>query len=282
MKPLLRKFSIQTEYSFGVQEYEGTHFYNQWHFHPELELALIEKGSGTRLIGNHVERYNNNELVLIGSNVPHLWQSDESCTESQSMVIHFLEGFGGAPLVHLPEMKNIKALFEKAQRGIIFEGKTLVQVSEMLTTISQKQGAERFISFLQILHILSLSQEVRFLSNIDSQGLISQSDTERINQIYSFVLANFSENITIEAMSRVANLSPTSFCRYFKKCTNKTFVDFLIEVRINHACKQLIETSKPIGQIAIESGYNSLSNFNTHFKKIMKATPLNYKKYYLS
>lgn len=282
MKPLLRKFSIQTEYSFGVQEYEGTHFYNQWHFHPELELALIEKGSGTRLIGNHVERYNNNELVLIGSNVPHLWQSDENCTESQSMVIHFLEGFGGAQLVHLPEMKNIKALFEKAQRGIIFEGKTLVQVSEMLTTISQKQGAERFISFLQILHILSLSQEVRFLSNIDSQGLISQSDTERINQIYSFVLANFSENITIEAMSRVANLSPTSFCRYFKKCTNKTFVDFLIEVRINHACKQLIETSKPIGQIAIESGYNSLSNFNTHFKKIMKATPLNYKKYYLS
>lgn len=282
MKPLLRKFSIQTEYSFGVQEYEGTHFYNQWHFHPELELALIEKGSGTRLIGNDVERYNNNELVLIGSNVPHLWQSDENCTESQSMVIHFLEGFGGTQFVHLPEMKNIKALFEKAQRGIIFEGKTLAQVSEMLTAISQKQGAERFISFLQILHILSLSQEARFLSNIDSQGLISQSDTERINQIYSFVLANFSENITIEAMSRVANLSPTSFCRYFKKCTNKTFVDFLIEVRINHACKQLIETSKPIGQIAIESGYNSLSNFNTHFKKIMKTTPLNYKKYYLS
>jgi AraC-like DNA-binding protein len=123
-----------------------------------------------------------------------------------------------------------------------------------------------------ILHVSS--------QKIGSNTFSPPSDTARINQIYAYILSHFSENITVEKLAEVANLSTTSFCRYFKKCSNKTFIDFLIEIRMGYACKQLIETDKTVGQICIESGYNSISNFNSYFKKTTKLTPLAYQKLY--
>jgi AraC-like DNA-binding protein len=282
MKPLLRKFSIQTDYSFSWQHYSAPHFYNHWHFHPELELLYIVNGTGTRLVGDSVAAFCAGELVLVGANLPHLWRSDDHCENSESVVIHILENFAGKDFLQIPEMKSIKDLFQKAQCGLVFEGKTVGMVSKILLGMQHKTGVERVIDLLTILKTISECSEIYALSKFGFNAQNSHSDTERINKIYAYVLSNFSENITVEQMARLANLSTTSFCRYFKKCTNKTFLDFLIEVRIGHARKQLIETDKSVGQISLEVGYNSISNFNSYFKKTTNMTPLAYQKAYKS
>jgi AraC-like DNA-binding protein/quercetin dioxygenase-like cupin family protein len=280
MKPLLRKISLQSDSSFSVQHYSAPHFYNHWHFHPELELILVQEGTGTRLIGDNVEPLKKGELVFLGSNLPHLLRSDDACALSESVVIHVLEDFAGKDFMHMPEMRNIKDLFYRAQRGLIFEGKTRKIVTDMLIKLQEQKGIERLIGFLTIFKTLAASTETRTLSKIGANNFIPPTDTARINQIYAYVLSHFAENLTVEKMAHISNLSTTSFCRYFKKCSNKTFMDFLIEIRIGYACKQLIETDKPVGQISVEAGYNSISNFNSFFKKTTKLTPLAYQKLY--
>jgi AraC-like DNA-binding protein/mannose-6-phosphate isomerase-like protein (cupin superfamily) len=279
MKPLLRKISLQSDSSFSVQHHKAAQFYNYWHFHPEIELVLVQEGTGTRLVGDSVELFKKGDLILIGSNLPHLIRA-ENAGELSAVVIHVMEDFAGKEFIQMPEMKSIKDLFYKAQRGIIFEGATKELVSDMLIPILQQKGIERLMTFLHIFKTLSESSDIRFLSKLGSNSFNYPIDTTRINEVYTHVLSHFSENLTIENMARIANLSPTSFCRYFKKCTNKTFVDFLTEVRIGYACKQLIETDKTVGQISLEAGYNSISNFNSLFKKATKVAPLVYQKYY--
>jgi AraC-like DNA-binding protein/quercetin dioxygenase-like cupin family protein len=279
MKPLLRKISLQSDSSFSVQHHLAAQFYNYWHFHPEIELVLVQHGTGTRLVGDSVELFKKGDLILIGSNLPHLIRAENAGALS-AVVIHVMEDFAGKEFIQMPEMKGIKDLFYKAQRGIIFEGATKELVSDMLIPILQQKGIERLMTFLNIFKTLSESSDMRFLSKLGSNSFNYPIDTTRINEVYTHVLSHFSENLTIENMARIANLSPTSFCRYFKKCTNKTFVDFLTEVRIGYACKQLIETDKTVGQISGEAGYNSISNFNSLFKKATKVAPLVYQKYY--
>lgn len=280
MKPVLRKILLQSGNSFSYEHYSAAHFYNYWHYHPELELVFIREGSGTRLIGDNVEPFKPGDLILMGANLPHLWRSDDACPHSESIAIHILEDFAGKEFIQLPEMRKIKDLFHRAQRGIIFEGKTRETVIEMLPEVFEKKDLGRLIALLSIFRILAESHETRFLSKMGTNTATLPNDTARINQIYAYVLSHFDENITIESMGRLANMSTTSFCRYFKKCSNKTFVDFLMEIRIGYACKQLIETDKTIGQICQESGYNSISNFNNFFKKATNMTPSAYQKYY--
>lgn len=278
MKPVLRKISLQSGNSFSFQHYSAAHFYNYWHYHPELELVLIREGYGTRMIGDNIEPFKSGELVLIGANLPHLWRSDNACHHSESISIHLLEHFAGKDFISMPEMRNIRNLFQRAQHGIIFEPRVSAVVSEMLLEVYEKKEEDRLIQLLSLFKILAESTDTRLLSKIGANTLTPPSDTARINQVYAYVLTHFSENITVESMAEVANLSTTSFCRYFKKCANRTFVDFLMEIRIGYACKLLIETDKTIGQICQESGYNSISNFNNFFKKATKMTPSAYQK----
>lgn len=284
MKPILRKIDTSHDYSFSVREDIAPYLYNHWHFHPEIELTYIRKGRGMRLVGDSMESFSDGDLILIGDNLPHYWRSDplyfQNCStiHVEAIAIHFMKDFWGVPFLNLPEMKDIRDLMLKAGRGIKIMGETRSRIIPIMERMLQAGSAERIALLINMLNILSLSKTYRLLSSIGFGNAYDLIETGNINAIYNYTFDNFQNRISIEEISAVANVSPNSFCRYFKTRTNKTYWQFLLEVRIGYACKLLIENKMNISQICYSCGFNNLSNFNRQFKRITNRTPSKYLK----
>ena len=284
MKPHLLKVSLKPESSFNIDKKQGGNFYNQWHFHPELELIYIHKGRGTRFIGNDVHRFEPGELFLFGSNLAHMWRCDpeyfqkDSKLKAEVTVIYFHHDFLGDKFFSTPELKPIESLLEKAKQGIKITGNTKVQVKELMAKLSAAKGLERIILLLTILEKIEKSKEKLFINSSYHSIKIERSETDRLNKIFRHISDNFQRKITLAEIASVANLSAKAFCRYFKSKTRKTFYDFLLEVRVTHACNLLLEKDMTIYEVCYDSGFNNISNFNRYFKKIMNKTPMEFKK----
>ena len=274
--------------SFSIRRDVVLYFYNRWHYHPELELVHIEQGSGTQFIGDNIQNFQSGDLILIGPNLPHYWRCDEKYFQgntnlyAQATVLHFSENIFGDTFLNLPENKGIIEFLEKAKRGMKLLGEHNVLVKSLLQNLLDQKESNSIIALLQILQTLSQDQEVKLLSNSAYQEGFDQHDTDRINHIYQYSLANFQQKITIEEIAEVANISPNSFCRYFKSRSRKTYSQFLLELRIGHACKLLLEEKLSVAQICYESGFNNFANFNKYFKILTKRSPLQYQKEYRS
>jgi AraC-like DNA-binding protein len=286
MKPHLLKIPKEAEHSFSVRYDMVSHFYNKWHYHPELELVYIIEASGRQFIGDSIHHFKNNDLILVGSNLPHLWRCDEKFMEKgsklkvEAVIIHFLPDCFGSEFFKMPENKFLLNLFQKAQMGVRIKDQSRDLVSDLMRRLVTAKNSERIILLLQILETIAHSDQTR---TICSEGLsfqYSHSEAERLNTIYQHILNNFSKQLTLEQIAKIAHLTPNGFCRYFKSRIKKPFSKFLLEVRIGHACKLLAETEKSVAEICYESGFNNFSNFNRHFKGIAGRTPLNHRKYY--
>jgi len=286
MKPKLLKIALAPEHSFSIRYDVVPFFFNEWHFHPEIELVYINEGTGTQFIGDNIQQFNTGDMVLVGSNLPHLWLCDEKYfvkankLKVTSTVIHFMPDMLGNSFFKLPENKEIDKLLEKARMGLQIHRQTKAQVLEKMQALLQAQSSEKIILLLQILHILAHSKELSPIVSKNYQLLIPQKESERINIIYQHVFNQFKHPVKLEEVAALIHMSPNSFCRYFKTRTRKTFSSFLLEVRINHACKLLTETDLTISEICYKSGFNNFSNFNRHFKKETGNTPLQYKTKY--
>jgi AraC-like DNA-binding protein len=286
MKPHLLKIPKEDEHSFSVRYDIVSFFYNKWHYHPEFELVYIIEASGRQFIGDSIHHFKNNDLILIGTNLPHLWRCDEkfltknSKLKVEAIIIHFLPECFGPEFFNLPENKTLLRLFQKSQMGIRIKGQTGVVVGDCMRQLVTAKNSERIILLLKILHTIAESGQTK---TICSEGLTFQYDAgeaERLNTIYQYILNNFTKQISLVQIAKVAHLTPNGFCRYFKSRIKKTFSRFLIEVRIGHACKLLAESDKSVADICYECGFNNFSNFNRHFKHIASRTPLNHRKYY--
>ncbi len=286
MKPILRKIDIGTDYSFSIREDIHPYLYNHWHYHPEVELTFIRKGKGIRLVGDSMQPFEDGDLILLGANVPHLWRSDASYFEQSSeltieaIAIHFKTDFWGDTFFSLPEVTPIKKILERAQRGIKISGATRGYVTGKMEKILHARGIERIEQLLHILNHITASEDCEPLSSSGFVQTYNASNTDRIDQIFNYTFTHFKEPLSIEKVASAINLSPHSFCRYFKTRTLKTYWQFLLEVRIGHACKLLIEDKYNISEIAFQSGFSNLSNFNRQFKTVMRRTPMQYVKAY--
>jgi len=281
MKPFLLQVAVSPEQSFAVRENVNPLFYNQWHYHAELELTYVEQGAGLRFVGDSIQNFEAGDLILLGSNLPHFWRSENAAsseTDCQAMVIQFSATFWGETFLNLPELTSLKTLFTAARRGIRVQGKTQEQVYNLMQTLAQATGVERILMLLQILQLIADSTDVSYLSSAGFNIPLNETDTRRIARIYAYTLANFSDKIKLADVAAVAHLTPHAFCRYFKTHTRKTYTQFLLEIRISHACKLLMADKLSIGQICLESGFQNFSNFNRYFKAITKLTPQNYYK----
>lgn len=286
MKPHLLKIHLIPENSFSVRYDVVPHFYNKWHFHPEFELVHIIKGSGQQFIGDNVHIFKAGDMLLLGSNLPHLWKSDEKYFQDnpdmkmEAIVIHFMPDCFGKDFFALPENKPLSSLLRKSQQGIRVKNETRLEVSSLTRQLLTAKETERIILLLQILNIIANSNDTKVVCN---EGLIfenNQRESERLNSIYQFILNNYSRTITLKEIASVAHMSPHSFCRYFKSRIKKTFSKTLMEVRIGKACQQLADTDRSIADICYSCGYNNLSNFNRHFKMITGKTPAEHRKFY--
>ncbi|MDQ6476814.1 AraC family transcriptional regulator [Dyadobacter sp. LHD-138] len=286
MKPQLLKVPKGLQQSFSIRRDVVLYFYNRWHYHPEIELVHIEQGSGTQFVGDNIQNFQSGDLLLIGPNLPHYWRCDEkyfkgdSKLYAQATVLHFSADLFGDTFRNLPENKAINELLDKAKWGMKLLGKENQQIKTLLQNLLDQTDGNPVISLLQILETLAHSKDIKLLSNSHYQEEYDQHDEDRINQIYKYSLSNFQQKITIEEIAEIANISPNSFCRYFKSRSRKTYSQFLLELRIGHACKLLIDGKLSVAQICYESGFNNFANFNRYFKIHTGKSPLQYQKGY--
>lgn len=282
MQPIMIKLSTSEMSSFSMNRYAyEDKFPGIWHFHNEYELTLILKGKGIRLVGNHIDRFEEGDLVFIGKGLPHTWRSDDPDKSrvsggSDALVIHFFEDFLGDGFFKAPELAQVCQLMQKAKRGLKITGDTQQHVISQLQMMELLNGLEKLIMFLNILKTLSTSRDFVELS---SEGFLASSDsvdTERLNRVYGYIMKNFRNEISLGEVAGVACMSPNAFSRYFALHSRKSFSEFLIQLRIGYACKRLMRDDVTVGQACYESGFKNLSNFNLQFKKITKYSPKQY------
>ena len=238
-----------------------------WHFHPEIELVYVNKGKGKRHIGNHISYFNNSQLVLIGSNLPHIGYIDRLTTNGSETLIQFLPDFLGKDFFKIPEMAAIATLFERAKKGVRFNIEIKQRIGAKIEKLIDLEGANRITSFIEILNDLATTNDYTLLNaNGFAFEAISQ-DSNKIEIIYSHINDNFKEHITLDEVSNLVSMTVPAFCRYFKKSTGKTFTKLVNEYRVVHATKLLAESNMSISNISFECGFNNFSHFNKLFKE---------------
>lgn len=287
MKPVLYSFPKTQQESFSVQTEAGlSHFYDVLHYHPELQITIILESYGTYFIGDSIERFQSGDIFLIGPNLPHVFRNDQAFYREDSKLrasfisMYFNDQSFGKEFFDLPEMWYINQLLKKASRGIKAHGRTKDIVGEKMKRLVQLEGFDRFLMLLSILNTIATSTEWEFISKVSFSAPQKETDSKKINDVFDYIMNNFSQSISLDTVASVANMSTTAFSRYFKQRTQKTFSNFLSEVRIGHACKLLIEGEYNITEISYACGYNNISNFNRQFKHIAKFTPSEYIKRY--
>ncbi|MGC6285667.1 MAG: AraC family transcriptional regulator [Polaribacter sp.] len=248
-----------------------------WHHHPEIELVYVDKGRGKRQIGNHVSYFTNSQLVLIGSNLPHVGFVDRLTTSGSETLVQFLPDFLGETFFKIPETQKIEALFERAKKGIRFNTGIKKKLGPKIQKLVELEGFEKMISLLEILHELALTDDYTLL-NVNGLAIETESRSrDRIEKIYRYINTNFSEPISLEEISDHVSMTVPAFCRFFKKATGKTFTKVVNEYRIVHATKLLTESSKSISEISYECGFNNFSHFNKSFQQFVGKSASQYK-----
>jgi AraC-like DNA-binding protein len=286
MKPLLEKSIESLNQSFLVKKLQEPFFDPNWHFHPHYQLFTVIKGTGTRFIGDDIRHFEEGDTVFLGPNMPHLWRSDrnyfekESQLQTEGIVVYFKEDFLGNDFFEKSEMYDIKTLLKKSERGLDITGKMGAEMVIDLNELLGLTGFEGISKLLNILHKLSVTNDYQYISSTNYTNTHKISETERMRIVHEYVLKHFKENINLSTVSSLSNMTEAAFCRYFKSRTNKTFSDFVKEIRIGNACKMLQDENKSISQTCYESGYNTVSNFNNQFKSLKGISPKQYQKLY--
>jgi AraC-like DNA-binding protein len=284
MKALLFRIPTVDDRSFRVQIDHEKHFYQRLHFHPELQLTLIKQGTGTLVVGDCIDRFQPYDLLLLGANVPHVLLNDSSYFEPDSIqeVMAYTFFFREEILNHFfakaPELLHISELLREASHGVRLRCTKPNAITDKLENIEEQRPFEQLMTLLTTLDALVLSADCEQLSGTAYKQPNKPVDHQRLENVFNFILTNYASDISLDDVSNVANLTPHAFCRFLRTHTRKTFSQLLNEVRVEHACRLLKDSTHSVSQIAFMCGYANLSNFNRQFKQLMHLTPREYLK----
>lgn len=285
MKPQLIRLADNFVSSFHVRFDRSATINNFLHYHLESELVYIKRGKGSWIIGDQEQRFAEGDVLLIGPGLAHQCQFDEpylSGNEGGSVevfVIHFAENFWGTEFLFLPENIVLRTLFEKSKRGVFLKDSTNRYIGYLMNRIVHVKGAARILLLMDVLlYIGDLYKEKNLICPAVSVQVALGTRNKPIRIICDYILANFRRKIEIEEMARIANISPNSFCRYFKAETGLTYMRFLIGARLKHACQLLEKGDLSVKQVSYESGFSNLASFHRHFKERKGMSPLSYQK----
>jgi AraC-like DNA-binding protein len=258
--------------SFRAFRLEVPGFEFNWHYHPEYEITLIEKGSGKRLVGDSYDNFEPGDLVMIGKELPHTWASDKMVKgKSSAVVIQFNEDILQG-LLKLAEFENLKKLLSNSRQGLYYPQKNTLEITGLIKNLPDKKGIEKITALLQILDKLCYEKHIS-LASAYFQPVKGGLNEKRITRVCQYIQENSAEKISIENAAALIHLSKSAFCKFFKRTTGKTFSDYVNEIRIGHACFLLAETDKTIANICYGSGFESLTYFNRVFFKKKGARP---------
>ncbi|GAB5476158.1 MAG: AraC family transcriptional regulator [Maribacter sp.] len=260
------------------------YYHTAFHHHPEIQLDFIIQGNGSQLIGNVYTRFQNGDMILLGEYLPHLRRPDNPLDKKKGtfevITLLFNRHIFSDQLLAMGEMRNIKMLLESSKRGIVLGRDTVGKLAPLLLKSLDAQNIYKITLLLEILQTIAESKDFQFILKRPFDKPMNKDHSNRLSAIYGFAMEHFTRQITIKEIAEVANLSEHSFCRYFKNNFNSSFSSFLMEIRINHACKLLVETQMPVSEICFESGFNNFANFNKAFRKLNSTTPSEYRASY--
>ena len=273
-------FSEQS--SLLIRRFQLPYFDAPWHYHPEYELTYIVKNYGRRFVGDHVEAFQAGDLVLLGPDLSHFWRNDDDfytgnvAQQAESIVIQFPASVDQRVLAAIPEAGSIRQLLERARYGLRFSSALSQSLAVSIEQLLDLSGLPQLLAFLDILHRLAADSDATLLASEGYQLAPGRAETERMKRVLEFMLTNFRDDIRVEKIASVASMAPAAFCRYFKKRTRKSFVEYLNELRIGHARNLLANVNLSIGQVCVESGFTNNSHFHRQFKLHTGMTPLQY------
>ena len=279
-KPTFKKLTPSFGSSILVKQHVDTVDKNAafWHFHPELELIYINKGQGKTHIGNHLSYFNNSQLILIGSNLPHNGFTDRLTANGTETTVQFKSNFLGDDFLNVPEMGAIVSLFDRAKQGIRFKVETKKIIGPKIDKLLEHNGLKRVLKFLDILNYLAITDDYSLL-NADGFAFVSEpQDSAKIDIIFKYINRNFQSHITLDEIADKVSMTVPAFCRYFKKATGKTFTELVNEYRVVHATKLLNESQMSIADVCFECGFNNFSHFNKQFNELTGKSASNYRK----
>jgi AraC-like DNA-binding protein/quercetin dioxygenase-like cupin family protein len=271
-----------TGHSFLLRVFGEIAFTAPYHFHPEYELTLILEGRGKRYVGSHMADFRAGDLVLVGSHLPHCWKLEGDGEKGSTIVIQFAPDFLGPAFFSKAELAAVANLLERSGCGIQFSQKTQEYLLDrMLALAGEINNFRRLIGLLEILQELALSKDCLLLDSQRVTAELSQADRERTHPIFAYLVENFRGEISLDKAASIAGMTTNAFCRYFKKITRKTFMETVIEYRLNHATQQLIQTDRSVSEICFDSGFGDISHFYKMFRSKMQVSPLHYRKKFM-
>lgn len=277
MRAAAEKIPLTSE-SFRYRVRDDPRFEFRWHFHPEYELTLIVQSRGRRIVGDSVEDYRDGDLVLLGPNLPHAWGSSPGPRRRhRSIVLQFSGSFLGAGFFERPEVRDVARMLAQSATGLSFTGQARDRAARLLGEMQHLRGLDRLLALLSALGALARSPDVRPLASPGFRPALDLDNRRRIDSVCAYIHHNHTRPISQPEMAHIAHLSPSAFSRFFKRMIGKTFIDYLHEIRIGHACELLIEGDLPITEVAYASGFSNLSNFNRRFLEQKRMTPRTYR-----
>lgn len=279
MKVQLETITSQDDRSFSMMFNPRLSDLFFWHFHPEYELVYIKGARGTRHVGEHISTYEGSDLVLIGSNIPHLNFDYGLQSDYQKVVVHLKKEFVESHFANTPELAAIQALFEKSKRGIAFTNEAKPVLGERLFNLEHLPPFQQYLQLTEVLQLLAQINEIELLHEKPYRHKFSSREQERLQLIYAFVDSNFHRKIELDEIAKLCFMTKEAFCRYFKKMTKYTFIEFLNRYRISHS-KRYLMNGKSVSEACYLSGFESLSYYNRIFKRITNENPSRFRKRY--
>jgi AraC-like DNA-binding protein len=254
------------------------------HYHEEFELNFIMYANGAkRIVGDCIEVIDNLELVLIGPNLYHSWFTHQCKNEEiKEITIQWHKDLFDDKFLCRNQLNFIRSMFERSMRGISFSQDTIKQLTPRLLSLNEKNGFDSVLELMSILHDLSISRNMRTLSDASFNNEQFSYNSRRIEKAFQHMYDNFDRSISLSEIAKIVNMSEVSFSRFIKKRTGNTFIDSLNEIRLGHASKKLIETTHSISEISYHCGFNNISNFNRIFKKKKGCTPKEFRESFTS
>ncbi|HMO62688.1 MAG TPA: AraC family transcriptional regulator [Ferruginibacter sp.] len=281
MRPFIEKLNINEANSFYARTHSTPEFEVGWHQHSESELILFKEGYGTAFVGNYVGEFKKGDIFFIGPDLPHTFQKIHKDLFVSAVVVQFQESFWGNRFLALPECRFFKDIFEISLRGLRITGNTKHLLYEAITSLETLNGFARIIRLSECLHTITERKEYELLSCHELKEANSYCK-DRIDNVYQYTVEHYAEPISLEKVAGIAAMTVPAFCAYFKKATRKTYIEFLTDVRVENACKMLVDTDDCINEICYKSGFNTLTNFNRQFQKVKQSTPSQYRKMFKS
>lgn len=281
------QLSIHEKNPVIARFYDYDRFTFPWHFHSVFEIIYVTESTGQRFVADSMESFYPEDLILLGHNVPHYMRSAPEYDAGndklrvKGVIIQFEKDFMAHAIQQYTELRHVKLLLEKSERGIHFPASGNNEITSCIKKLPTLNGVDQITHLLQLLDKMALDTNKRVLGSAQFNNSLSLFTNNRMEKVLSYITFHYTEDISLENTASLVAMNTTAFCRYFKEKSGKTFMEYILELRVGYACQLLLSNSMDISQLSMECGFNTISHFNRIFKRITNLTPSEYRKQFL-